>query len=267
MSLERWYEWRDAPSGDFAVVGDPVAHSWSPRMHRAAYAALNYSWEYRAIRVPAGELEQALKALAQKKYRGVNVTVPLKQEAFKCTRPEIGAISRVGAVNTIALPSMMSTNTDGIGLYKALLESHVGPGASVLILGAGGSARSAGFVLHRYGYHVTVWNRTTETAAALAGEFGLRWVETPRTAGFDAVLNATSASLADADLPIEWSGRGLAMDMMYAIEATPFMQRAQSAGWRTMDGREMLLWQGATSFVWWTGIDPPIGVMREAISA
>lgn len=266
MTARAWHDWTDAPSdARYAVLGDPVEHSWSPRMHNAAFEALELPDRYVALRVPSGQVADALKELSQKGYRGVNVTVPLKQEAFLATHPEKGMVTQIGAVNAVRLPGLSSTNTDGIGLFRALIERHLLPGAKVLLLGAGGSARAAAFTLARYGFDLTLWNRTAAKARDLAEEVGVHWTTQPETEGYAAVLNATAATLSGDPLPVKWGGRGLAMDFMYGDHSNPFLDSALAAGWSAVDGREMLLWQGVTSFLWLTGLEPPVGVMREAV--
>jgi len=263
------FPWQEAPAADFAVVGDPVGHSRSPRMHQAAYAALGLRHRYVAIHVPTGELRQALDHLAKMGYRGVNATVPHKEAALAWSDDPDELGERVGAVNTLRLLDKAAINTDAPGFMDTLADLGVGP-CEVLLLGAGGSARALAYALESGGYRVRIQNRTRERAERLVSELGLRAevVETPDPRGAGLVLNTTSASLQSADLGIEWSraeAGALAYDLMYAAEPTPFLQQAAGAGLRTCDGLPLLVAQGARSLEWWLGVSAPRSAMMEAL--
>lgn len=259
------FPWRDAPPANFGVIGDPIEHSRSPQMHHAAYAALSLSYRYLAIHVPVGEVHEALDSLAAKGYRGVNVTVPHKSEALSWATSPDELSSRIGAANTLELATGRATNTDAPGFLTTLTNMNVKPGASILILGAGGSARALAAVLPAAGYEVSIWNRTHARARHLADEFGLRFNSEP-VLDTDVLINTTSAGLQGTELPLDWkkARRGsLAYDLMYG--QTPFLDKAIEFGLRTVDGKPLLAAQGALSFEWWLGINPPSGVMLEAI--
>ncbi|MEZ5163634.1 MAG: hypothetical protein R2688_07760 [Fimbriimonadaceae bacterium] len=131
-----FWHWSDAPSGDYAVVGDPVSHSLSPRIHAAAYQEHGLHLTYRAIQVRSGELAEAIDVLRGRGYKGLNVTVPLKTEALDwCCRVEPEA-ERMGAVNTLNLENGEGTNTDAPGFLQTLGNLGISSGR-VLILGAG----------------------------------------------------------------------------------------------------------------------------------
>ncbi|MFM9873664.1 MAG: shikimate dehydrogenase family protein, partial [Fimbriimonadaceae bacterium] len=134
-----FYEWRDVPEGDYAVLGDPIGHSLSPRMHSAAYDALGLDLVYSAVRVPYGEFFEAMDRLRALGYKGVNCTVPLKELAFDWCPSFLGLAGELGSVNTINLVTQQGTNTDLPGFLKVCEEFGVGSGARVLILGAGGT--------------------------------------------------------------------------------------------------------------------------------
>lgn len=258
------YEWQEAPAADFAVIGDPVAHSRSPQMHEAAYRSLGLDLSYVALRVPEGEVEDALDHLHDLGYKGVNVTIPHKAEAKKWARPDEWA-TKIGVVNTLDLGSRNATNTDGPGFLDTLQEFTFPKGASVLILGAGGSGRAVAAVLPSAGFEVSVWNRTPQRAQDLAREFGLKVVDL-LTANYDLIVNTTSVGLKQDRLPMDWDAVRLstvAYDLVYG--KTPFLEEAGARGLRTLDGKELLVAQGARSFEFWLGIEPPREVMREAI--
>ncbi len=261
------YEWRDATAADFAVIGDPVSHSLSPRMHQAAYDALGLSFRYVAVRVPAGEVHLALDHLALMGYQGANVTVPHKAEALAwCSTVEPFARS-VDAVNTVRLASREGINTDGPGFLDTL--AVLGPmHGDVLMLGAGGSARALARALVEAHCSLRIYNRTHSRAVELAESVGEKAVEFPDPMGASLILNTTSSGLGGETLSVDWSRASVsavAYDLMYMEGLTPFLKGAADAGMKVVDGRELLVAQGARSFEWWTGQSAPRRAMREAL--
>ena len=244
--MGEFFEWREAPAADFAVVGDPIAQSWSPQIHSAAYRAAGFDYRYLRIRVPSGEFSLASQHLKGLGYRGLNVTAPLKMEA---------------GGNTVDLLRDKVISTDEAGFLAALRHHGVVSGSRVLVLGAGGTARVILPALTEAGYRVSVWSRRSHELDIS----GIETVSEPNSGGFDVVVNATSASLSGDDLPVKWEGEGLAMELSYGLGSTPFMKAAIDAGWRAVDGREMLVQQAALSFEWWLGVAPDIEAMRRAL--
>ena len=263
--MKTLYEWRDAPSADFAVIGDPVNHSLSPRMHAAAYAALGLEYKYLAIHVPPGEVAMALDRLRELDYRGVNVTVPHKQEVMGWCAHVDGFCEQVQAVNTVDVRRRAGINTDANGFMATLQGVKTG---TALMLGAGGSARALARALMRDGWTLRVWNRTADKASDLAAEVGASAVETADPTGASLVLNTTSASLAGDDLPVDWDkaeGTAIAYDLAYGD--SPFLLSAKTKGLTTMNGLPMLVEQGALSLEWWLGVRAPRPAMLAAITA
>lgn len=265
-----WFEWREAPEGEYAVIGDPVSHSASPRMHAAIYRELGLDWRYRAVRVPAGEVGAALGRLRELGYRGVNATVPLKEEVFVWCRETEGIAGWVGAVNTVDLDSGRGVNTDAPGFLRTLEAFGVEPGATVLVLGAGGTARALIPAMREAGYRLRAWNRTKSKMLDLAAEFApdMMVLDEIDPAGCEVVLNTTSASLGGEGLAVDWSRSPeavLAYDMMYGEEPTAFLRGAAAAERRGVDGSQMLVEQGALSFEWWTGKPAPREAMLRAV--
>ena len=264
------YSWREAPEAEFAVIGDPVGHSLSPRMHQAAYDALGLPYRYLAVHVPPGEVEPALARLASLGYRGVNVTVPHKEEALAWAEIVEPLARRVRAANTLRLADRACINTDAPGFLDTLAD-FLPPRRTALLLGAGGSARAIAVALVESGYELTLYNRTQSKAEALASELGLPPSSVLAKAdpeGAFLILNTTSASLSNAELPVVWANAGqdaLAYDLMYSKEPTPFLRAAAVRSLATMDGRRLLAAQGARSFEWWLGVDAPQTAMLEAI--
>ncbi len=183
-----------------AVIGDPVEHSASPTLHRGFMAAAQLQGTYDAIRVVAGDGAQAIDDLRVRRYDGLSVTTPLKEEAF--ARADVLDANALAcrAVNTLLLGSRIEgTNTDGIGVLAALRETRVGDvaGARVLVLGTGPTARAATAALVAADAVVFLWNRSSERAAAIARELDAQ----PFRAGihFDAVFSALPPGATPAD--------------------------------------------------------------------
>jgi shikimate dehydrogenase len=262
--VNAFYEWQKAPAADFAVIGDPVAHSLSPRMHAAAYRALDLPYTYVAVQASSEELHAALNRLAALGFIGANITVPHKERALAWSPKPDQIASRIGAANTLDFRDGSSTNTDAPGFLHTLKSLDV-TGGRALLLGAGGSARAIAAVLPSAGFQVSIWNRTPGRALALADEFGLTFLERAN-ADFDLIVNTTSAGLSGDELPLDWSGcRGsaLAYDLVYG--ETHFLRTAREHGLKTVDGIPLLAAQGALSLGWWLGIEPPFESMLEAV--
>lgn len=264
------FEWPEAPEAEFAVLGDPVAHSLSPKMFSAAFEALGLDDRYVAIRVPLDEFEPAVDRLSELGYRGVNATIPLKEAAFRWSSAPDEFSQLVRAANTLRLEDRAAINTDAPGMMD-VLEAEAIPNGPVLILGAGGSARAAAAALHRSGREVRLWNRTQPRAEALASETGLpiQIQNEPSAAGCAAVLNTTSTGLTGEALAVEWNDvapGAVAFDFAYGHGPTPFLADAGRVGLRTIDGRQLLVAQGARSFEWWLGREAPRSAMLQAVA-
>jgi shikimate dehydrogenase len=261
------HSWRSAPAAEFAVIGDPVGHSLSPKMHQAAYENLGLPYRYVAIHVFPGEVAQALGQLKELGYLGVNVTVPHKEEVLTWASDVEPMAMKARAANTVDLRNGKAINTDAPGFLDTLV-GRVPPGCDVLMIGAGGSARSIAIALVGAGYRLRIQNRTHAKAKELAELAGAEVTDSLDPSGAALILNTTSASLQGAGLPIEWDraeSNALAYDLAYAPQSTPFMLAAQEVGLAAIDGRDLLAAQGARSFSWWLGIEAPLPAMREAL--
>lgn len=262
--------------GDYALLGDPVEHSLSPRIHNAAFAAAGIAASYRAIRVGAPELIAQLRALALAGGGG-NVTVPHKRLAVTALDVASDVVRRTGAVNTFWLGrgGVHGDNTDVAGFQAALTHHGIDlAGRPVLLLGAGGAAAAVLLALLQAGSAVTVVNRSAYRARELidrmAGLGAARWAEAPPAEVFAAVVNATSLGLRPDDphpLPIHRVPDGAAViDLVYSRGGTRWVQAAAAAGHPAIDGAEMLLQQAAAAFTLWTGLPAPLAAMRESLS-
>jgi shikimate dehydrogenase len=250
-----------------AVAGWPVAHSRSPAMHNAAFRALGLDgWLYLRLPLRPEDFVAAVRALPASGYRGLNVTIPHKQAALAIADTRSEAATAIGAANTLTFEDgIAADNTDAQGFLDALGDPVAGRRA--LILGAGGAARAVAWALREAGAaEVSVWNRTPERAEALARELGVRMLTSPEPA--DVLVNATPVGLdGDADgLPLGSVGApDVVVDLVYGDERPPVSAWAVAAGMRLVDGREILVRQGALSFRRWVGEDAPVDVMREAV--
>jgi shikimate dehydrogenase len=249
------------------VLGYPVAHSRSPAMHNAAFAALGLDWRYVKLPVPPELFERTVRALPASGYRGANVTIPHKLAALSLADCATAAARDIGAANTLTFGDdggIDADNTDAGGFLAALDESP--RGRSALVLGAGGAARAVVWALEEAGASdVAIWNRTPERAEELARAFGARAVARPEAV--EIAVNATSVGLHEGTLPLEGlEPPAVAVELVYGSD-TPFAGWARAGGSRVVDGLEVLARQGALSFQRWTGLEPPLDVMREAARA
>jgi shikimate dehydrogenase len=183
-----------------AVIGDPIAHSRSPVLYRRFLAEARLGGSYEAIRVEAGDGARAIDALRAEGYTGLNVTTPLKEEAFARADLRDASALASGSVNTLVFGErIVGTNTDGIGALGGLGDAGLTDpaGARVLILGAGPTARAAAAALVAAGAAVFVWNRTQARAERVARELGAHVFEAGLR--FDAVLSALLPNAVPAD--------------------------------------------------------------------
>lgn len=261
------YSWRDAPAADYGVVGFPVKHSLSPRMHQAAYATLEIEASYVAVEILPEEFVVGIEHIAELGYKGVNVTIPHKESAFRWAKTTCATSEKLQVSNTIRFSDRTAVNTDVPGFLSSL-PGHV---ETAIVLGAGGSARAVAHSLARQGTAVAIWNRTPSRAEELVEQIGLdcRAVPTPSVKGFGLIVNTTSTGLSGESLPIDWSGAEpgtqLAYDLAYSDSLTPFLAEAKTHGIAGMDGRRMLMEQGAYAFEYWFDRPAPREAMWEAI--
>ncbi|HEX6712878.1 MAG TPA: shikimate dehydrogenase [Thermoleophilaceae bacterium] len=253
-----------------AVAGWPVGHSRSPAMHNAAFRALGMDdWLYTRLPLAPANFAETVRALPGSGYRGINVTIPHKEAALALADSASGAAAAIGAANTLTFADggVQADNTDAQGFLDALGEPL--SGRSVLVLGAGGAARAVVWAAREAGAsEVLIWNRTAERARLLAIHFDVEAVERPRRA--DVLVNTTAVGLGGSadDLPLaDAQDPELVADLVYGPSDPPVTAWARGRGARITEGLEVLLRQGALSFVRWTGQDPPLDPMRDAIRA
>lgn len=253
----------------FAVMGNPVAHSKSPFIHRAFAAQFGIALCYDALLVARGGFGRALREFADGGGRGVNVTAPFKEEAFALADSCTARAQRARAVNTVTLDGnkIHGDNTDGAGLVRDLRDNlgFTLNNARVLIIGAGGAARGIlAPLLAQNPACVHIANRTAGKAVVLAEEFSSAaltlsggGIQTARGV-YDLVLHAAGPQGPPPQLPSGIFANGaLAYDLSYADGDTPFVTWAkQNHAHRTADGTGMLVEQAAESFLVWHGRRP-----------
>jgi shikimate dehydrogenase len=256
----------------YAVIGNPIKHSKSPLIHSAFAKQTDQDLEYSAIEVPVDALESSLSQLRDiLKLKGINITVPFKEQVWQQLSQKSDRAQRAGAVNTLIFNddgSMFGDNTDGVGLCRDLTQNNnvVLKGKRILLLGAGGAARGVIAPLLAFQpSELFVANRTASKAEDLAESF--KDLGAIRGGGFDAitptfdvVINATAASLQGEVPPLPanlLSENAACYDMMYSDKDTAFVTWAKQHGAaKTIDGLGMLVEQAAEAFHLWRGVMP-----------
>lgn len=263
-------------SDRYAVFGNPIAHSKSPLIHRLFAEQTRQDLVYEAILAPLAGFAETIRDFIAAGGKGASVTVPFKEEAFRLCDEVTSRARLAEAVNTLRFSAgrIFGDNTDGIGLVRDL-EDNLGiaiAGKRVLLLGAGGAARGVlGPLIDAQPAVLFVANRTPARAEHLAAHFGsiVRGGGFADLSGrsFDLVINATSAGLQDAGLPLPesvFAPGGLAYEMLYGRD-TPFLRQAREAGARCADGLGMLVEQAAEAFFLWRGVRPATAPVLAAL--
>ena len=268
------------------VWGHPVGHSRSPAMHNAALESLGLDWAYVPFDVAPEDVPAALAGLRALGLVGVNVTVPLKERVLPLLDEVDEAAARIGSVNTVHNRDgrLYGCSTDGEGFLRSLeAVGQPAQGRQVLLLGAGGSARAVTFALAAQDCHCRIANRTEARAESLAADINHWFPGAASVAGwgapagaFDLLVNTTSLGMSPHEdampalPPDAFAGRPFVYDLVYVPTQTRLVAAARAAGCGTMNGVQMLVWQGALSLALWTGLPPeemPVAVMEAAVHA
>ena len=259
----------------YAVFGNPVRQSRSPWIHDCFASQCDQALSYRAVKVELGAFDEAAAAFFERGGRGLNITLPFKQDAMRFADDVSDRVRLAGAANTLSRRddgTIYGDNTDGIGLVRdmivnlgwSLRDKHIA------VLGAGGAVRGVlELLLREQPGSLLVVNRTPSKAVELANQFGAvgeihaGGLEALESRSFDLVINGTSASLS-GELPPLPDGilheRSCCYDMVYGAEPTPFMRwAAQQTAWAVSDGLGMLVEQAAESFFIWRQVRPQTG--------
>jgi shikimate dehydrogenase len=268
----------------YAVIGDPIEHTLSPTMHNAAFEHLNLNMVFLAFRVTPDHLEHAVKGVRALGIRGLNVTMPHKNSVTMFLDEADASVRFLHAANTILNQDgrLRGFNTDGVGAVKALKNNGVElAGKKALLLGAGGAAKAIAFALAREVEDLCILNRDATKArdlASLLEPWGKRIVADELSPtnicthlqDSDLLINATSVGMApnvhESLIDPHWlKPRLCVMDIVYNPVETKLIRDAKAADAKTVNGVEMLLYQGAASFEIWMGCKAPVDVMRAAL--
>lgn len=276
----------------YAVAGNPVAHSRSPRIHALFAAQTGQAIDYGRLLCPLDTFKATLSQFVQQGARGCNVTVPFKFEAFEMAARHTERAVLAQAANTLRFDAQaeggwLADNTDGVGLVRDITANAGVPlrGRRVLLLGAGGaSAGVLGPLIEERPSELVLANRTLDKARVLV-ERHQAWAarhgvvlhaRALADAGeaFDVLVNGTAASLSGDEVPVgpqALKPGALALDMMYGPAAHPFLDWARAQGATARDGLGMLVEQAAESFLLWRGVRPDtapvLALLRAEVDA
>jgi shikimate dehydrogenase len=260
------------------IFGNPIEHTLSPAMHNSAFDALQMDICYVPFRVEPEHLPAAVMSVRSLNMLGVNITVPHKENVLPLLDKIDEEASFIGAVNTITNRDGFLTgyNTDGRGFTSSLAEEGVSfENKNILIIGTGGAARSVSYYLSEKASKLSLFDIDARKAAKLASDLNqvrhnivllddMERIDPP-----DILINATPLGLKPDDpLPIQpdrITSEMVVCDLVY--KRTPLLREAENRNAVTVNGSGMLLWQGVLAFELWTGVKPPVDVMRKALLA
>jgi shikimate dehydrogenase len=241
-------------------------------MHNAAYEALGLDAVFLAFDVPPPRLAEAVAGARALGVRQLAISIPHKQAVLAQLDAVDETARRIGAVNTLTLSDgrWVGSNTDWLGLARALERETGLAGRRAVVLGAGGTARAATFALRERGAHVSVLNRTVERAEALARELGATAAGTPdalERLDYDVLVNTTSVGLSSEESPVPAAAlrRGaVVLDVVYDPPETRLLRDARARGLRCVGGKWMLVEQAVEQIRLWSGKTPPVEVLARA---
>lgn len=277
----------------YAVIGNPISHSKSPLIHNIFAAQTGQKLSYEAIESPLDSFSATISQLRAEAYKGCNVTVPFKFEAFRLATQLTERAQAAQAVNTLKFDgnTILGDNTDGAGLVHDIQHNLGVPlkNKHVLLIGAGGAAYGVALPLLHAQAMLKIYNRTEQKAQTLKRALleSIAQSRTPlvsatdaevevevhtelSTVGtFDVIINATSAGLTNSDIALPnsiFTPHTLAYDMMYGRD-TPFMRFARTQGAQVADGLGMLVEQAAEAFFLWRGVRPDTAPVMATLRA
>jgi shikimate dehydrogenase len=271
-----------------AIIGHPISHTLSPKMHEAAFKKLNLKYRYLSFEIPPQNLRKGIEALKFLGFKGFNVTIPFKEKIVPFLDQVSPEAKMIGAVNTVLIENgqLKGFNTDGAGFTASLKKKwNFSPeNKTVVIIGAGGAARAVATQLCLdQARSIGIANRTPAHGFILKKRLNRYFpdidvVQLPfRGSGLkkfiqtsDLLVNTTSVGLSPSDsilLPSDYFHSRLKVcDLIYNPSVTHFLEMAQKKGCSVLNGTGMLLYQGALAFQIWTGKQAPLQVMSRALS-
>ena len=256
----------------FAVFGNPISHSLSPQMHNQAFATLDYNGIYLAFRIE--EIEKGMAAVRTMQFKGVSITIPHKVSVMKYLDQIDASAVGIGAVNTITNHNgfLRGSNSDGIGAIRALEEKIAIQSKHCVIIGAGGAARAIGYELSAHGVQVTIVNRSISKGEKLAADLkaSFKPLSDFKKTSAQILINTTPVGMTpyQTACPLATSviqPGMVVMDIIYNPLQTQLLKSAQAKGCLTIDGLAMFVYQGGAQFELWTGLKPPLSIMRASV--
>ena len=268
------------------IIGDPIKHSRSPQIHNAAITALGLDYVYVPFHVQPDNLGAAIEGFKATDVVGINVTIPHKQNVISYLDEISREATLIGAVNTLIFKEggIIGENTDAPGFLQAMQEEglDVPQGGSAVIIGAGGSARAVVVALALAGIRtICIANRTVSRAIALETDLseqtdasiygiGLDDPKLSNAVGTSQLIVNTASTSMDVSHPLlidpEWlAPQSIVYDIVYTPPETRLLQAAAEKDCHTIGGLGMLVHQGAIAFEKWTGVNPPVEIMRQAL--
>lgn len=260
------------------IIGDPIAHSLSPKMHNYAFKKLNMDWAYVPFHVQEENLARALDAVRALELVGLNITIPHKEAAAKLVDELTPRAKKIRAVNTVLRQKnrLIGDNTDAPGFLNSLKEEGISiANRRIVLIGAGGAARAVAFALAESGIkNLTLLNRTIARAQTLAQEIMIQTFFSAQVCSLteenlnvaiknaDLVVNTATETPAIANYP----SQAPFYDAVYGRK-TALGAIAAAAGTRVIDGLAMLVHQGALSFSLWTKQEPPVELFWQAVQS
>ena len=256
----------------YAVIGDPIGHSLSPQLQNAGFQARRMDAVY--VPVLVRDLRDFLAAIGPLRIAGFSVTLPHKEAILRHLDDCDPLAAQIGAVNTVMVRGggkLYGYNTDYVGVLRALERRLPLVGSSVLVLGAGGSARAVAFALARAGANIRICARRLNRARALARAVGGEAIERRRLRGefFDAIVNTTPVGMhprvEESPLETRELNCRLVFDLIYRPRETKLLKLAKRRGIETVSGMEMFVAQGTAQWEIWTGERAPVREMARAV--
>lgn len=258
------------------IFGNPIEHTLSPLMHNAAFQTLGLDICYVPFRVSPESLPDAVRAIRSLNMMGVNITIPHKEKVIPLLDKVHEEASFIGAVNTVTHNDGILTgyNTDGRGFLSSLTEEGISiEGKKILIIGAGGASRAVSYYLSEKASILSLFDTDMPKAGRLVHDLSMirsnvcLAKEIGNMVQPDIVINATPLGLKTDD-PLPFNPDLIAPEMVICdlvYKKTELLKEAELRGAKIVDGSGMLLWQGVLAFELWTGVKPPVDIMRDQL--
>jgi len=256
----------------YGVIGNPIEHSMSPLMHNSAFTETGYNGAYLAFHVT--DLESAITGVRSLGVKGLSVTIPHKVAIMDLLDEIDDMAVKIGAVNTVVNQDgkLLGYNTDCLGAINALLEKTEIKGKNVVMIGAGGAARAAGFGILAEGGNLTILNILEDEGTRLSKDLGVPYHHLSEFSRFDydILINTTPVGMSPGvdNMPVDQKDLRpdkVVMDVIYNPLKTKLLAESEKIGCTTVDGVSMFVYQGVAQFEMWTGEKAPVDTMRNIV--